>query len=265
MSGFSAEWLALREPFDAAARSRELAQRFAAALPANPCIVDLGGGTGANVRYLAQLVGSGARWRIVDSDEELLAWAARQTASSVVEAQRYDLTGDLSPVLDVCDAVTTSALLDLCSGPWLDRLADAAATRHLPVLAVLSVDGRIEFSPIHPDDNLIVAAFAAHQRGDKGFGPALGAAASDHLASRLRALGYDVLQQDSDWRIDFSDRAMMREYLEGVIGAALEAWSSERVRINGWAAARRGQAQSGQLSVRVGHKDLLALYPTRRA
>ena len=53
VSGFAAAWLALREPYDHAARSAALAERFAAAVGNAPHLIDLGCGTGSNLRYLA--------------------------------------------------------------------------------------------------------------------------------------------------------------------------------------------------------------------
>jgi hypothetical protein len=262
MSGFSPEWLTLREPFDAAARSRALAQRFAEALPPAPRIADLGGGTGSNVRYLAPLV-PGARWRVVDADPVLLAEAAKRTAQ--IETLRYDLNGDLRSLFGACDGVVTSALLDLTSAPWLDRLGSALALRQLPFLAALSVDGRIEFDPPAPHDRIIVAAFAQHQRGDKGFGSALGLGAIEHLATRLQALGYEVVTEPSDWRIGANDQPMLRQYLDGVIGAAIDAAPERRAQIASWSVMRRQQASDGALSVRVGHRDILATYRRRRA
>ena len=56
-----------------------------------------------------------------------------------------DLARDLEAALDgPVDLVTTSALLDLVSDDWLERLAIEAAARRLPVYAALSYDGRIE-------------------------------------------------------------------------------------------------------------------------
>ena len=55
MSGFSAEGLALREPVDSAARSESVAAFVAASLRGrSPLrIVDIGSGTGSNLRFLA--------------------------------------------------------------------------------------------------------------------------------------------------------------------------------------------------------------------
>jgi trans-aconitate methyltransferase len=53
MCAFSREWLALREPADAEARSSRLTRLVAEVLAHDPVhALDLGTGTGANVRYL---------------------------------------------------------------------------------------------------------------------------------------------------------------------------------------------------------------------
>lgn len=98
MSGFDAGWLALREPFDAAARDAVLAARFidavverassrnetqAAPRPASwrpqACrLVDLAAGTGANLRVLAPLVPGDQDWLLVDHDPDLIAAQARE-------------------------------------------------------------------------------------------------------------------------------------------------------------------------------------------
>src|SRR5690606_34002812 len=75
-AGFDPGWLALRAPFDAAARSpqalaplrRWAAGRGGAVLR----IADLGGGTGANLRFLAPLLPMPQHWTVIDSDPALL-------------------------------------------------------------------------------------------------------------------------------------------------------------------------------------------------
>ena len=85
VSGFSAEWLALREPFDAAARSAasiaELRAHVARGTAAAPlAVVDLGAGAGSNLRYLAPLLGGVQRWRLADHDPKLLDAALARDA-----------------------------------------------------------------------------------------------------------------------------------------------------------------------------------------
>ena len=73
-----ADWLALREPFDAAARSVGLTRAIADALPRDRSlnIVDLGTGRGSNVRYLTGHLPLPQQWLLVDQDAALLAEVA---------------------------------------------------------------------------------------------------------------------------------------------------------------------------------------------
>src|SRR3989442_11585584 len=73
------DWLALREPADVAARSAALTRAVVAKLPRDRPLraVDLGTGTGSNVRYLARhLPSDEQQWLLVDHDSSLLAEAA---------------------------------------------------------------------------------------------------------------------------------------------------------------------------------------------
>ena len=73
MGGFSADWLALREPADARARSAALTSAIADRLEAaaSPHVLDLAAGTGANARYLDGFLRGdrrSRRWLLVDND-----------------------------------------------------------------------------------------------------------------------------------------------------------------------------------------------------
>jgi len=58
MSTFSAEWLSLREGADERARNKDVANAFSAWFMQRPSVsvVDLGSGTGANLRAVAPLL-----------------------------------------------------------------------------------------------------------------------------------------------------------------------------------------------------------------
>ena len=131
-------------------------------------------------------------WRLVDNDLSLLARAPQSSPPEInVTTTPIDLNRDLEAALDgPVDLVTTSALLDLVSEEWLERLVVETAVRRLPVYAALSYDGVIEMTPADAADRSIVAAVNAHQRTDKGFGPALGpdAAQAGHRTIPARRL-----------------------------------------------------------------------------
>ena len=80
----SPEWLALREPADAAARSAELAERLGRHLPAAGRLVihDLGGGSGAMGRWLAPRLPGPQHWVVHDRDADLLELAVADAAGA---------------------------------------------------------------------------------------------------------------------------------------------------------------------------------------
>jgi SAM-dependent methyltransferase len=86
--GFSADWLALREPADRAARDAALARRAGEAAGPEPVIVDLGCGTGATWRALAPLLPAAARWRFVDARPVLLQLAGAAAGDRAETASR---------------------------------------------------------------------------------------------------------------------------------------------------------------------------------
>jgi SAM-dependent methyltransferase len=224
-------------------------------------IVDLGCGTGATLRALAPSIATRQTWRLFDNDLSLLARAADSARPARVQVTGVpvDLARDLEAALDgAVDLVTTTALLDLVSEPWLERFAIECAARRLPLYAALSYDGRIELSPQDPGDAAIVAAVNAHQRIDKGFGPALGPTAAAQAIARFARIGYFVDRETADWVIGPHDREMQDALLAGWAGAAREFGAPHLDDIIAWLTRRRELVAAGRSSMRVGHIDLFA-------
>jgi SAM-dependent methyltransferase len=249
--GFSAEWLALREPADRAARDGALARLACAELPAAPVVLDLGAGTGATRRALGGLLPEATEWILVDNDPALLAMAGE--GAGRVRTVTADL-GDLA-ALPFADAslVTASALLDLVSGDWLAALVECLRARGLPFYATLSYDGTTIWDPPAAGDNAVLRAFNRDQRRDKGFGPALGPEAAETAARLFAGAGFRVRVAPSPWRLDASDSDLQKELLHGIAAAAGDAanWLEERLSLLPGATCR------------VGHVDFLALPPAK--
>lgn len=257
MSGFAADWLALRAPADARARNAGVAAALTRAFAGRgPLIVlDLGAGTGNDMAATAPLLPGPQHWRLADSDPSLLARAGAPPGVSF-ETVEADLAAGLAPLLDPApDLVAASALFDLVGAAWLDRFVAALAGRRLPLLAVLSYTGRESWAPAHPEDDAVLAAFHADQRRDKGLGPGLGPEAHACLAGALRAAGFAVTEGPSDWTLEAPrDAALIAALAEGTARAVAPAIGAERA--EAWRAART-QARR----VTVSHADLLALPP----
>jgi len=264
MSGFSADWLALREPHDIAARNAKILDGVLAAFhhQGSIAVVDLACGTGATFRALTAHLPQRQNWRLVDNDLGLLAVAAAlgRPPSITVTARAVDLARDLELALDgPIDLITTSALLDLVSDEWLERLAIEAAARRLPVYAMLTFDGRIDFDPPEAFDREIVAAFNRHQHGDKGFGPALGPDACRHAADIFKRVGYSFAEGTSDWSFCTDDKPIQDNLLRGFAKAAGELGDVPDRRIADWLAQRLHHVARGRAGMRVGHVDFYAM------
>jgi hypothetical protein len=259
---FSAAWLEMREPYDRRARAAAVIDAAAAELAGRPSvtIVDLACGTGSTFRALMPRIKSRQTWRLVDNDLSLLARTPQSSPPDVhVATVPIDLNRDLEAAFDgPVDLVTMSALLDLVSDEWLQRLVVEIAVRHLPVYAALSYDGRIEMTPSDSADKKIVAAVNAHQRTDKGFGPALGPGAAQAAAERLERIGYAVTRDLSDWVFAPQDRDMQIEMLTGWAVAAQEIGDIPGLELAAWLKRRRDLVAAGRSSIRVGHTDLFA-------
>lgn len=258
MTGFDVDWLALREPADLRARDKKLATRFGetvAALSGAPTILDLGCGTGATVRALEPVVPETARWHLVDNDPALLEVA--QNAVPRAEFERTDIAADLDVIDRIApQAVTASALFDLVSAVWIERFAAKAAQNRAVVYVALTYDGRDRWSPPHPVDDTIRAAFHADMRRDKGFGPSLGTDASQALEAALRTVGYRVFAAASPWRLGTEDRALIATLADGM-ASVLGANIADPQLMADWHRSRRSADR-----VVIGHTDILALPPT---
>lgn len=264
MSGFSAEWLQLREPCDARFRSEELVHAVRSRLSARPLqALDLGTGTGANIRYLAPRLQGEQCWLAIDDDPALLqrqsATLAGTSFQCTVSTRRLDLATELDSLpLSDFHLVTASALLDLVSASWLQTLASRCAEARTPVLFALTYDGRVQCQPREPDDAWMFGLFNQHQRGNKGFGPALGPDATSYAHDLFGTVGFQSRVTASEWVIEPGEESLQRELIAGWIAAALEIAPSHAERIQLWGRRRYTHLLAGTSRIRVGHQDFIA-------
>ncbi len=276
MSGFAADWLALREPADLRARNGTVREAATAPFERHGAatVVDLGCGTGANLRALAMHLPAVQHWRLVDDDPTLLAaaraalthWADRseQRAEGLVldksgkhidvVFERADLAKSFDDVLaSPADLVTAAAFFDLVSQAWIAAFCHALARHALPLYAVLTYDGCEEWSPPHPADAAMRAAFHAHQNRDKGFGPAAGPAAAAIVQAALRSEGYDFVSGPNPWHLDSGDEALIAALAEGAAAAVAETKLVPSADCAAWR-----QARMAARACTIGHVDLFA-------
>jgi hypothetical protein len=290
MADSLSNWLALREPADVAARSALLTREVVDAIGRRHplSVLDLGAGTGSNVRYLADRLPAPQRWLLVDRDPTLLADMRTRTSSwgtvhgynvrtdgdvlvirgqqldCRVETRCLDLGGLTDPLIfSGRHLVTASALLDLVSEAWLDTLAWQCRERGAAVLFALTYNGRSRCSPAEPEDDTIRELLNKHQRtSDKGFGPAAGPEAIQCAARSFAAVGYQVRREASDWALPPAMRELQRQLIEGWAEAALEIAPGQRAMVGSWLVRRLAHVEAGRSHVIVCHEDLAAWLPS---
>ena len=275
MTGFSDDWLALREPADHAARNGGLLTRVVGLYGSldNVRIVDLACGSGSNLRGLAPHLGARQHWRLVDHDPAVLAaararlasWADRVEGAETavfwkgwrrieVTFQQADLALEPESVLSGVDLVTTAAFFDLVSAEWIARVVGALSARRLPLYAILTYSGTEVWTPPHEMDAAMLDAFHQHQMGDKGFGPAVGPQGAKKLTEALAKVGYRVETGQSPWKLGSGQAALVRTLAEGSAAAVAETGRVPVRDIGVWLDARRSGA-----ACEIGHTDVLAV------
>lgn len=289
-----AQWLALREPVDAAARSESLTRAVASATGAHHTVrvLDLATGTGANIRYLMDRLPSRRQyWLALDRSSTLLArlpirmsqWGTargyeveKDVPGCVVrgaglecrvETRQQDVgTFDAAEIFAGRQVVTASALLDLVSEDWLRSVAAHCRAAGAAALFTITYNGRSSCSPLEPEDDLILDLFNRHQRTDKGCGgPAAGPDATGCVVRSFTEAGYLVHVEPSDWTLGRGAAELQRLLIDGWAEAATEIEPDAASTIADWHIRRLRHVDTGRSRLVVGHDDVGAwLVDSRR-
>lgn len=263
--GVDADWLALREPADGAARSSELVEVLRSSLPwrGRKVVHDLGCGTGSMARWLAGQLPGAQHWVMYDRDVTLLSLAAAHPpgpASDAAPVTSETRSRDITRLDEIAgaDLITASALLDMLTAEEVHRLVATCVGARCPVLITLSVVGRVDLTPADPFDQRVVEAFNAHQRRLSGARRLLGPDAVPVAMESFSKQGLDVQIRDSPWQLGPERAALAREWFVGWLDAACEQqpWLGREARR--YAQRRLAETAAGELLVTVHHADLLA-------
>jgi len=266
MTGFSTDWLRLREPADHTARNESVRHSVVKYLnqTEGAIIADLASGTGSTVRALFEDIEVEQHWHLLDNDPALLETAAALVSeldcdTITLQTHRLDLTRFPSGMTAIKPSlITTSAFVDLASVDWLSRLVTYALMERVPVYTALTYSGSVSLSPEDPADADILEAFNRHQLTDKGFGPALGPAAADRIAKLFKVARFHTIEGESDWVLGDEEKDLQRELLKGWTRAAVETERVAPEDADAWLARRLEWIEEGRSRIVVGHKDVAA-------
>lgn len=295
MTGFSAQWLALREPADHRARDQGLQaqvvaylERIATTRKDAVRLIDLGSGSGSNLRALAPHLPAEQHWTLVDYDPALLAaaratliaWADKDLTPNAgdpshsdaatfsekiemlllvkegkqirVDFRCEDLALNIEAVLALpVDLITAAAFFDLVADAWLERFCHALSK---PLFTVLTYNGIENWAPADSSDATMLSAFHAHQKTDKGFGVAAGPTAAHVMITLLEKRDFEVNSALSPWMLGPEDRALIQQLAAG----SAEAMSQTRL-VNADLVRDWQYSRERATACEIGHVDLFAV------
>ena len=157
--------------------------------------------------------------------------------------------------------VTTSALLDLVSANFIRELSllIKKENEHSPtgLYSALNYNGRIEWTPFHPLDPIILESFNNDQHRDKGFGPALGPDATAFLKGQFQTADFECFSARSPWSLTSTDHLLIESLIDGISEMALSSAEIAHSKITDWKAFRMKNVRYGTCI--VGHVDVLVL------
>jgi len=269
MSGFSINWLDLREAADWRARDDKLLKQArkwltsSVALETDKTVVDFGAGTGSTLRAFADALNTDLQalcWRLLDQDPGLLAEARlRHGHSHRLETYELDLAKISALPLADAHLITASALFDLVSAVFVDTLVVALQSQQPPAgfYAALNYDGTTIWTPAHPLDDVVLEAFNRDQQRDKGFGVALGPGAGSYLEREFSAAGFKVFVAASPWVLNGADSKLVDALISGIADAVAQGSTIDTASLQDWIEFRKANIVIGTCI--VGHTDLLAL------
>lgn len=281
------QWLALREPVDAASRSAlltgEIARILAAAAPLN--VLDLATGAGSNLRFLFEHLAADQHWLVVDRSATLLshqaertiAWARQRGYEAEGDSRSWSIAGNgrrchvetREMNLSAPDAslfagrhlVTGSALLDLVSGSWLKTVAHHCRAAGAAALFTIVYNGISRSSPAEPEDDRVLELFNQHQRTDKGLGGiAAGPDATREAVKAFAGAGYRTLTDGSEWQLGSHDADLQKQLIDGWASAAAEMSPGEARVIDHWRQRRLRHVDDARSMIVVGHHDIAAVF-----
>jgi hypothetical protein len=294
MTGFSTQWLSLRESADHRARHAGLCQAlhqyFEHTQPALGkseqlpfSVTDLGCGSGSNLRALAQDFPAYQHWSLIDYDqvlldaarETLLEWAdqvishqtVKETDSDTSAAIRFLKNGkhitvrfmqvDLAKNIEHVLANPTDLIT---AAAFFDLVSPEWITRfcqslNAPLFTVLTYDGTEKWTPAHFADQSVLNAFHAHQATDKGFGLSAGPGSVEMIQTQLSKRHFKIHLEKSPWLLNASeDQALMQALATGSAAAVAETQQVSTDDLKAWLNARM-LAQRCE----IGHWDLFAV------
>ncbi|MEW5900794.1 MAG: hypothetical protein AB1715_04970 [Acidobacteriota bacterium] len=286
-------WLEERYAYDARARNRNLEKLVAADLKAFRFlrIVDLGAGLGANLRYYSDFFDCDQEWYCVEKDLALCeaffphlerwafeqGWSCRRDSQLIIlQKKKKTVTASLLPGSFIpfptalasipLDLGLANAVFDLVSGQQFSFLAEALASRAVPLLATLNYVS-MRFVPSRIEDQRIIKLYDQTMTFPGPAGTPMGPRCAAVMKKILKESDYQVADGKSPWTISGDDGSLLHLLLQ-YVQTSVSAFRGEKIEIDDledWIRRKKEGVISGAVKLLVRHHDLYARLPRGRA
>ncbi|QKG93943.1 class I SAM-dependent methyltransferase [Halorubrum salinarum] len=249
-----ATYLDAKRALDDRSLNRAVLDRFAAELPPEPEVLEVGAGTATMVERLVDWgVIDAGRWVAVDAHEAALSAGEARIGDAVGDvavefrvADAFDFASEAAAAGERFDAVVGCAFFDVVdAAPAVDALAEVAPVAYAPI----TYDGETRFAPPDPDDEAVLDRYHRHMREFRPGGPD-GAAA---LAREATA----IAEGPSPWEIEPPYEPGERTVLAHLLDTVETAVGETGYDASDWAARRRRALDDGRLRYEAANRDLL--------
>ena len=283
-----AQWLAHRFACDAEARHDEIEHKFLDFFRQHQTslkIVDIGSGTGANVRYYFDKIPHAQEWTLIEQSTYLLeecrhslsafaqehnySWQAQGDAFLLTDTEEKTATIKLVPGrlehieqltdLPHTDVVTANAVFDLLSFEQFDALVSTLARHDVCLLATLNYY-ETSFLPFSDQDHRFTHWYHMHMKRPQPMGIAMGPDCSAEMLDLLAQHHMMIEQEGSQWHLKKCDLTMHRYILHFMKQAISElSLSQEEQRdFNAWLDRKKELCRQRELEIIIDHSDIFA-------
>lgn len=283
---FDPNWLETRYRFDSSARKNSTEKKMLNHFSShgNINILDIGAGTGNNVRYYSPFLPQNQSWLLLDSDPLLNSqslvllsqWAKKNhwpyqlsenelqfqiSTKTITVKKKLGSLLELNKIIDLAkvNLITANAVFDLFSSLQWKIFLNQLTPFSLPLLATLNYS-EMSFFPFCKINQKYIHLYNDHMTRKQKFGKAMGASCAQEMSDILTQYNYNTITEQSNWIIDPKENIMLNFLIHFMEKSVDEMISSplEKKTFHQWIEKKRKDIKEARLKAKVQHIDIFA-------
>ncbi len=271
------QWLNQRFDYDSRSRNLDLEKEFLASLAELETIniIDLGSGSGANLKYLSPKIDGQQVWHLIERDKSLMNHAEK-TIELVKQTNQAKLRSVHKIIADFTDkdlnvfketerrVFLANAVFDIIPLATFLTFLDLLGSRpcnNVILYFTIHINEDLTIQPIHPLNQKYLSLFHQHMQRDQNGKRAMGPNTVREISNTLSQRGFLVKTADSSWDIK-EDSSFLKSNFDFIICATRELLGPKEVgEWEEWVQFHLKAIDQGKSRLHVGHQDILAYWP----